>query len=87
MVAIKRAQCANGLIKGGSSEFAMVLEVDEEVENLAGIEFWQGCVRVMFCKLPCPTEVGFDGALAQAFELDEAGVVLIPLGGSEVLTS
>lgn len=87
MVAIKRAQCANGLIEGGSSKFAMVLEVDEEVENLAGIEFWQGCVRVMFCKLPRPTEIGFDGALAQSFELDEAGVVLIPLGGGEVLTS
>jgi uncharacterized protein YjlB len=31
-----------------------------------------------------PAEVGFNGALAQTFELDEGGVMLIPLGGGDV---
>ncbi len=87
MVSVKRAQGANGLIEGGGSEFALVLQVDEEVEDLAGVKFWQRCVRKMLCKLPDPTEIGFDGAFAQTFELDEAGVILIPLGGGEVATS
>ena len=30
-----------------------------------------------------PSEVGFGGAFAQPFELDKAGIVLIPLAGSD----
>ena len=35
-------------------------------------------------KLGEPGEVGSDGSLVQAFEMDEAGVILIPLCGGEV---
>lgn len=40
-------------------------------------------VRVMICELLNPAEVGFDRALAEAFKLDETGVFLIPLAGSD----
>jgi len=31
-------------------------------------------------ELPNPSEVGFDGTFAEAFEVDKTGVILIPLG-------
>ena len=41
----------------------------------------------MVGELGGPAEVGLDGAPAQSFELDEAEVVLIPLGGGDVPAS
>jgi hypothetical protein len=38
VVAVKRAQGADGLVEGGAGELALGLEVDEEIENLARIE-------------------------------------------------
>lgn len=75
------------MVEGGGGEFALFLEVDQEVEDLAGIEFGQGRIGVVLGELRCPTEVGFYGTFAKAFEFDEAGVILIPFGGGEVPTN
>jgi hypothetical protein len=58
--------------------------VDEEVEDLAGIEVRQRLVGMVLRELGGPAEVGSDGSLAEAFEVDEAGVILIPPCGGEV---
>ena len=84
VVAVEGAQGADGLVEGGAGELAVGLEVDEEVEDLARFEIGQRNVWVVVGKLGSPAEVGFDGAAAQAFELDEAEVVLIPLCGGDV---
>lgn len=84
MVAVEGAQGADGLVESGAGEFAVGLEVDEEVEDLARIEIRECGVREVIAKLGGPAEVGLDGAPAQSFELDEAEVVLIPLGGGDV---
>jgi hypothetical protein len=84
VVAVKGAQGADGLVEGGAGELAVGLEMDEEVKNLARIEIRKRDVREVVGKLGGPAEVGLDGAPAQAFELDEAEVVLIPLGGGDV---
>ena len=78
VVAVEGAQGADGLVEGGAGELAVGLEVDEEVEDLAGFEVWQRDAGVVAGKLGGPAEIGLDGASAQAFELDEAEVVLIP---------
>ena len=52
--------------------------MDEEIENLAGFEIRERSVGKMLGQLCGPAELGFDGAAAQAFELVEAEVVLIP---------
>ena len=38
VVAVEGAQGADGLVEGGAGELAVSLEVDEEIENLAGFE-------------------------------------------------
>jgi len=40
-------------------------------------------VRVVICELSNPAEVGLNGALAEPFEVDKTGVILIPLVGSD----
>jgi hypothetical protein len=35
VIAVEGAQGANGLVEGGGGEFAFLLKVDEEVEDLA----------------------------------------------------
>lgn len=72
------------MVKGGAGEFAVGLEVDEEVEDLARIEIRERGIGEVVGELGDPAEVGLDGAPAQSFELDEAEVVLIPLGGGDV---
>jgi len=84
MVAVEGAQGADGLVEGGAGELALGLEVDQEVEDLARIEIRQRSGRVVTGKLGGPAEIGLDGTSAQAFELDEAEVVLIPLAGGDV---
>jgi hypothetical protein len=83
MVAVKGAQSADRLVEGGAGELALVLEVEQEIEDLARIEIRERVIRIMIGKLRCPAEVGFYGALAQTFDLDEAAVILIPRGGCE----
>lgn len=83
VVAVEGAQGADGLVEGGAGELAFGLEVDEEVENLGWSEIRERGVGEMVGKLGSPAEVGLDGAAAQSFELDEAEVVLIPLGGGD----
>ena len=72
------------MVEGGAGELALVLEVEEEVEDLARIEIRERLLGKMIGKLRCPAEVGFYGTLAQAFDLDETAVILIPLCGGEV---
>jgi hypothetical protein len=84
MVAVEGAQGADGLVEGGAGELAVVLEVEEEVEDLAAVEIGERRVRVVAGELGGPAEVGFYGAPAEAFEVDEAGVILIPpCGGGD----
>ena len=41
---------------------------------------------IVVVELADPPEVGFDGTLAEPFELDKPGVMLIPLvGGDDVM--
>jgi hypothetical protein len=84
VVAVEGAQGADGLVEGGSGELAVGLEVDEEIKDLARIEIREDGVRIVVGELGGPAEVGLDGAPAQSFELDEAEIVLIPLGGGDV---
>lgn len=79
------SESANGLINGGAFEFAFRLEVEEEVENEPAFERRQVLMGEMVSKLPNPTEVGFDRAFAESFELDKAGEFLIPLLRSEAV--
>jgi hypothetical protein len=83
VIAVEGAQGADGLVEGGAGELAVVLEVKQEGENLAAVEFGQGDVRVMVGELGSPPEVGFDGSRAQPFELDEGAVVVKPRCGCE----
>jgi len=87
MVAVKGAQGADGLVEGGSGELAVGLEVDQEVEDAGRFEVRQRGAGEVIGKLGGPAEVGLDGTPAQAFEMDEAEVVLIPLGGGETAVS
>ena len=51
VVAVEGAQGADGLVEGGAGELAVGLEVDEEVENLLGLEIREGCAGEMIGKL------------------------------------
>jgi hypothetical protein len=88
VVAVEGAQGADGLVEGGGAEVAVVLEVDEEVENGGGGQIGQRRVRgsgEVGGELPDPPEVGLPGARPQSLELDEALEVRIPrLGGEEI---
>jgi hypothetical protein len=84
MVAVEGAQGADGLVEGGGGELAVVLEVEEEIEDPAAVEIGERGAGVVVGELGSPAEVGPDGAFAQAFEVDEAGVILIPpCGGGD----
>jgi hypothetical protein len=87
VVAVEGAQGADGLVEGGTGELAFGLEVDEEVKDLGGFKIGERGAGEMIGKLGGPAEVGLDRAAAQSFELDEAQVVLIPLGGGDVPAS
>lgn len=78
MVAVEGAQGADGLVERGAGELALGLEVDQEVEDLPRFEIRKRRGGEVIGQLGSPAEVGLDGAAAQAFELDEAEVVLIP---------
>lgn len=78
VVAVKGAKTADGLVEGGRSELAIVLEVDEEVEHAHRRECGEIFVREVLVELEDPAMVAVTAALGEAFELDEAGEVLIP---------
>jgi hypothetical protein len=83
VVAVKGAQGADGLIDGRTGQFPLGLKMEQEVENLSALETGKVLVGIMVGELANPTEVGFDGALPETFEVDKAGVLLIPLLRSE----
>ena len=86
VISIEGAQGANGLVDGGGGEVAFCLKTDQEVENLAALECGKILVGIVRGELLDPAEVSFGGTFAQAFELDKAGEILIPLlGGDEVV--
>lgn len=78
VVTVKGAQPADGLVEGGRGEFAVVLEVDEEVEHARRGECGEIFVREVTVELEDPAMVAVAAALGEAFKLDEAGEVLIP---------
>lgn len=73
------AQGTDRLIDGGPGQFAFVLKMEQEIKDLTALETGQMLPRIVVGELPDPAEVGFDRALAEPFELDKAGVLLIPL--------
>jgi hypothetical protein len=87
VIAVEGAQGADGLIEGGASELAFTLEMKEEIEDFARAKVGELCAGVVIGELGDPTEVGSDGSPAQAFEVDETGVILIPLCGGEAPTN
>ena len=80
VVAVKGSQGADGLIDRAGAELSLVLEVDEEVEDSLGRELRQVIIRVVVAELVNPSVVDLASALGEAFELDKAVEVLIPLG-------
>ena len=54
--------------------------MDEEVEDSLGRELRQVIIRVVVAELVNPSVVDLASALGEAFELDKAVEVLIPLG-------
>ena len=83
VVAVEGAQGADGLVEGGTGELALGLEVEEEIENLTRCEGRELLSGEVVGELGDPAEIGFNGASAQPFELDEGAVVFIPSGGCE----
>ena len=79
VVAKEGAQGADRLIDGGPGQVAFGLQVEQKIKDLTALEAGEMLPRIMVGELPDPAEVGLDGALAEPFELDEAGVLLIPL--------
>ena len=78
MVAVERAQGADGLVESAGLEFALVLEVDEEIAHAAGVELGEFDLRVEAIDLMDPSVVGLASSLRETFELDKADVILIP---------
>ena len=67
MIAVKAAQCTHGLVESAGSEVALVLEVNEEVENGPALEIRDRLVRIMPSELTHPAQVGLFGARAMPF--------------------
>ena len=67
------------MVEGAGSDLALVLQVDQEVQDRCGFELRKICLGEVGGELFNPTVVGPASALGEAFELDEAGVILIPL--------
>lgn len=78
VVAVKGAQRADRLVDGAGSQIALILEMDEEVEDTLGPQGRQVDARVVVGELVDPAVVGLASALGETFELDKASVVLIP---------
>lgn len=78
VVAVEGAQSADGLVEGAGPELALVLEVDEEVEHAHRGERGEVLTGEVAGELADPAVVSQAAALGEAFELDEAGEVLIP---------
>lgn len=83
VIAIEGAQGADGLVEGGTGEFSVGLKVEQKVEDLPRTEVGKPLIGMVLSKLRHPAQVGFDGALAQPFELDETAIILIPRLRSE----
>jgi len=83
MVAVEGADGAKGLVDGGACELALSLKMEEEVEDLIAAQSGKVLVWIVLGEPSDPMEVGLGGAFAQSFELDKAGIFLIPLAGSD----
>lgn len=83
MVAVKSAKAADGLIDGGGSELAVVLDVDKEVEHASRGDCGEIVLAKEFREMADPAVITVAGFLGVAFQLDEAGEVLIPRGRRE----
>lgn len=83
MIAVEGAKGADSLVEGVGFEFALILQVYEEVENLLRAERGEVGLGEMIGELANPAVVGAACTLREAFKLDEAGEVLIPLSRSD----
>jgi len=78
VVAVKGAQTADGLIERRGSEFALVLEVNEEIKHARRGQCGEILIREMTAELTNPTVITQAAPFRETFELDEAGEILIP---------
>lgn len=78
VVAVKGAQAADGLVDGGGCELAVVLDVDEEVEYASRRSCGKIDLAEEFREMADPAVIAVAGFRGVAFQLDEAGEVLIP---------
>lgn len=72
------AKAVDGLVEGCGSELALILKVDEEVEHTRRGQRGKILIGEVTAELANPAVVTQAAALGEAFELDEAGEVLIP---------
>jgi hypothetical protein len=80
VVAVKGAQAADSLVDGGGREFAVVLDVDEEVEHASRRNCGEIDLGKVFQELADPAVITVAGFFGDTFKLDEAGEVRIPKG-------
>lgn len=78
VVAVEGAKAVDGLVEGCGSELALILKVDEEVEHTRRGQRGKILIGEVTAELANPAVVTQAAALGEAFELDEAGEVLIP---------
>jgi hypothetical protein len=78
VVAVKGAQAADGLVDCGGREFALILNVNEEVQHARRGHCGEIHLGEVFGKLADPAVIAIAAFLGEAFKLDEAGEVLIP---------
>jgi hypothetical protein len=79
MVAVEEADGTQCLIDSAAIELALLLEVNEKVENLGRSDPGRGLVRVEEIELSNPSEVILFRLLAEVFEMDSANEILVPL--------
>lgn len=83
VIPVEGAQGAYCLIYGVARKIPLGLKVEEEVEDLSTFQSGKMLSRIVCRELFDPSEIGLGGTLAKSFELDKAGILLIPLLGSD----
>jgi hypothetical protein len=80
---VEVAQAGDGLVDGAALELAIGLEVDQEVEDLVGLEFRGFLIGVVAGDLTCPVEVDLGRARGETCELDIALELDVPWLGCD----
>ncbi len=79
VVAISTAQGTERLVDGGVLEFALHLQVEQEVPDRGFAQAPDRLAVVMHGETPDPREVALAGAGAEISKLDKGGEFLVPI--------